>query len=78
MAMTAVDFRLTSVERGYLRALACRQAEVAMLPVMERRRRQWTDLNDGRPGTRPPVIVETWAFDRDFLPPSALRCSTPS
>ncbi len=76
VGMTGAEFSLAPAERGYLRALACRQAEVAMLPVMEARRRQWTDLNDGKPGTRPPVIVETWTFDRDFLPPSSLRCAT--
>jgi hypothetical protein len=36
----------------------------------------WYDLNDGRPGARPPVIVETWTFDRDFLPDSVFCCTS--
>lgn len=68
---------LPSADRARLRELAARQAELARLPVMAERRRMWTDLNDGVPGARPPVIVETWTFDRDFLPASAYRCTTP-
>ncbi len=36
----------------------------------------WYDLNDGRPGARPPVVVETWTFDRDFMPESVFRCAS--
>jgi len=36
----------------------------------------WYDLNDGRTGARPPVIVETWTFDRDFMPGSVFRCAS--
>ena len=63
-------------ERSYLRSLAAKQAEYAALPVMSERRRMWYDLNDAKPGARPPIIIETWTFDRDFLPDSLLRCST--
>jgi hypothetical protein len=63
-------------ERSYLRDLARRQAEYAALPVMARRKQQWHDLNDGRAGARPPVIVETWTFDRDFMPDGILRCAS--
>ncbi|MCG3179582.1 MAG: hypothetical protein BIFFINMI_01920 [Phycisphaerae bacterium] len=65
---------ITADERARLRELARRQADYAALPVMEQRRRMWYDLNDARPGARPPVIVETWTFDRDFLPESLSRC----
>ncbi len=75
--MGANEAAITGEERRHLRGLAERQAELARLPVMAQRRRQWTDLNDGRPGTRPPVVVETWTFDRDFLPESVFRCATP-
>ncbi len=65
-------------ERAYLRELAAKQAEYAALPVMEQRRRMWLDLNDAEPGARPPVIIETWTFDRDFMPPDVYRCESPS
>ncbi|MEI6169134.1 MAG: hypothetical protein WCS52_18285 [bacterium] len=63
-------------ERHYLRKLAGRQAEIAALPVMARRRQLWTDMNDGKPGSRPPFVIETWTFDRDFMPGSILRCQS--
>lgn len=61
-----------------MRELARRQAEYAALPVMADRRRRWTALNDGEPGAAPPVVVETWTFDRDFLPEAVFRCSAPA
>ena len=61
-------------EREYLRRLAKRQAEIAALPVMEQRRQLWTDMNDAKPGARPPVAIETWTFDRDFMPASLFQC----
>lgn len=73
----AVEWEIPRAERAYLRDLAARQAEYAALPVMEERRQMWLDLNDGRPGARPPVILETWTFDRDFMPPDILQCETP-
>ncbi len=63
-------------ERVYLRDLAKRQAEYAALPVMQKRRQMWLDLNDEKPGAEPPVVIETWTFDRDFMPPSVFRCHT--
>jgi len=36
----------------------------------------WYDLNDARPGARPPVIVETWTFDRDFMPADVFHCTS--
>lgn len=70
------NYMLPEEERLYLRKLARRQAEIAALPVMHRRRQQWTALNDGLPGTRPPFVMETWTFDRDFMPVSLLQCHT--
>ena len=63
-------------ERIYLRELAKRQAEYAVLPIMEKRKQMWYDLNDGHPGAVPPVVVETWTFDRDFLPESVYFCQS--
>ena len=67
---------LPKEEREYLRELARKQAGYAALPVMERRKRMWYDLNDGARGARPPVVIETWTFDRDFMPAGVLRCKS--
>jgi hypothetical protein len=63
-------------ERAYLRKLAHKQAEYAMLPVMEERKKLWYALNDAHPGARPPVVIETWTFDRDFLPETVFQCKS--
>ena len=63
-------------ERAHLRKLAQKQAEYAALPVMEARKKQWYALNDGQAGTRPPVVIETWTFDRDFLPDGVFYCTS--
>lgn len=63
-------------ERVYLRELAKKQADYASLPVMQERKKMWYDLNDGKPNPRPPVIVETWTFDRDFMPESVYKCAS--
>jgi hypothetical protein len=63
-------------ERDYLRTLAERQATYAALPVMEERRRMWFDLNDGVPGAPCPVVIETWTFDRDFMPAGVYQCQS--
>lgn len=68
---------LPADERAHLRTLARRQAEIAALPVQQERRRRWADVNDAVPGARPPVAIESWTFDRDFLPDALLRCRTP-
>ena len=67
---------LPQKERTYLRELAKKQAEYAALPVMAERKQMWYDLNDARPGARPPVIVETWTFDRDFMPAEVFQCQS--
>lgn len=64
---------LPETERRYLRDLAKRQAEIAALPIMDARKQLWYDLNDGRSGACAPVIIETWTFDRDFMPPEVFQ-----
>jgi hypothetical protein len=70
------EWTLPDADRVILRELAARQAEIAALPVMDARKQQWYDLNDGRAGARPPVVVETWTFDRDFMPAGVFRCTS--
>ncbi len=69
-----MSYTLAKDELLYLRQLARRQAEIAALPIMERRRRMWTDMNDGQPGARPPFVIETWTFDRHFMPQDIYQC----
>jgi len=71
-----MEWHLPQQERAYLRQLAAKQAEYAALPAMQQRKRQWYALNDGHPGARPPVIVETWTFDRDFMPEDVFHCAS--
>lgn len=71
-----MNWELSAAERTHLRTLARRQAEYAARPVMEERKQMWYALNDGRPGVRPPVVVETWTFDRDFLPADVYQCTS--
>jgi len=71
-----MPYSLPETERIYLRELAQRQAEIAALPVMAQRRKMWTDMNDAKPGTRPPFAIETWTFDRDFMPASLFQCTS--
>ena len=73
----AATWTIPADERRYLRDLARKQAEYAALPVMAERKKMWYALNDAKPGhinVRPPFIIETWTFNRDFLPDSLLRC----
>ena len=63
-------------ERAYFPELVRTQAGYAALPVMGRRRRVWLDLNTGRSRARPPVVVETRTFDRDFMPAGIYRCAS--
>jgi hypothetical protein len=71
-----MTYFLPTADRTILRDLAKRQAEIAALPVMPIRRQMWTDMNDGKPGTRPPFAIETPTFDRDFMPESIYRCQS--
>ncbi len=63
-------------EKKYLRDLAEKQAGYATLPVMEKRKQTWYDLNDANTDYTPPVVIETWTFDRDFLPESIFYCKS--
>jgi hypothetical protein len=67
---------IPSEERTYLHELAKKQAEIAALPIMEERKKMWYALNDGHPGARPPVVIETWTFDRDFMPENIYYCKS--
>ncbi|MBT5874315.1 MAG: hypothetical protein HOH43_12925 [Candidatus Latescibacteria bacterium] len=71
-----MEWQIPLWERTYLRQLAEKQAEYAALPVMEHRKQQWRNLNEGNPDTPPPVVIETWTFDRDFMPAGVLRCAS--
>ena len=71
-----MTYSLPPIERDHLRRLARCQAEIAALPVMQQRRQLWTDINDAKPGARPPVVIETWTFDRDFMPASVYQCKS--
>lgn len=68
---------ITNAEKAYIRELAKKQLDYSRLPVMAQRRRQWLDLNTGKPAD-PPVVVETWTFDRDMMPESVFRCQSPA
>ncbi len=70
-------YLLPREEREYLRGLARKQAEIAALPVMAERERRWRDVNDCVRGSRPPFAIESWTFDRDFLPAGLFQCETP-
>lgn len=75
--MTKLTWELPEHDRHHLRTMARRQAELAKLPIMAEREKMWYELNDGAPGTaRPPVIIETWTFDRDFMPAAAYGCTS--
>ena len=52
-----MTYSLPESERSYLRSLAKRQAEIAGLPIMHYRRQLWCDMNDARPGARPPFAI---------------------
>jgi len=69
-------YALSKEEVSRLRTLATRQAELAALPVMEVRKKLWTDMNDGTAGARPPFAIESFTFDRDFLPDPLLQCTS--
>lgn len=71
-----MPYSLPADERLYLRGLAKRQAEIAALPVMRQRQQLWTDMNDNKPGARPPFAIETWTFDRDFMPAAIFQCKS--
>ena len=61
-------------EINYIRELAKKQAEIALLPVMKERLKKWYALNDGELDT-PLVTVEFNGIWEEFFPP--LQCETP-
>jgi len=66
---------MTSVEQERVRALASRWAEIATLPVMAERRRQWRALHDLRP-ERPMVLFEVGSID-GYVREDELQCEQP-
>lgn len=72
------EWQITPQERVYLRELARKQADYAALPIMQARKQMWYDLNDGKSGARPPVVIETWTFNRDFMPEGITKCQSPA
>jgi len=71
-----MEWQLSAEERVYLRGLAKKQAEYAALPVMGERKKMRYELNDGSGGTRVPMVVESWTFDRDFMPKDVYKCTS--
>ncbi|MEA2025351.1 MAG: hypothetical protein U9O18_01535, partial [Chloroflexota bacterium] len=66
---------VTSEERERIRALASRWAEIAALPVMAERKRQWRALHDLRP-ERPMVLFEVGSVDQ-YVREDELSCTNP-
>lgn len=71
-----MPYALPAEDRVHLRQLARRQAEIAALPIQQQRRALWTAVNDDVPGARPPFAIESWTFDRDFMPKDLFRCTS--
>lgn len=71
-----MSYNLNKEELEHLRVLASKQAEIAELPVMQVRKKLWTDMNDNVSGARPPFAIESWTFDRDFMPKDIFQCKT--
>jgi hypothetical protein len=70
--MTAISTQ----DRETLRSLAQRWMELAHLPVMAERKRQWTALKDLRP-ERPMLLFETWTLDH-YVAEDELVCQDAS
>jgi hypothetical protein len=66
---------ITAADREVIRSLAGRWAEIAALPLMAERKRQWRALHDLRP-ERPMVLFET-ATVYEYVAPGELRCQDP-
>lgn len=71
-----MSYSIPETDRTRIRELASEQARIAALPIMAARKKMWTDINDGVPGTRAPFVIETWTFDRDFMPPTIYQCES--
>jgi hypothetical protein len=66
---------MDNTERTILRTLAARWMELANLPVMAERRRQWMALNDLH-AERPMVLFET-DFLENYVAEAELQCADP-
>jgi hypothetical protein len=66
---------MDSHDREVLRRLAGRWMELASLPVMAQRKRQWTALKDQR-AERPMLLFETWTIE-GYVPAAELECHRP-
>ncbi len=71
-----MPYALPADDRTRLRQLARRQAEIAALPIQQVRRARWAGINDDQPGARPPFAIESWTFDRDFMPKTLVQCES--
>jgi hypothetical protein len=65
---------ITAEERGYLRELACKQAEYAALPIMAQRTALWFAHN-ALHAERPLIVMEMDTFEQDMLPQP--KCTSP-
>ena len=63
---------MSNRDHDVLRGLAARWMELASLPVMAERRRQWTALKDLR-AERPMVLFETWTLE-NYVAEDELAC----
>lgn len=70
-----MKLQINDRDRQILRELACRQMEYAALPIMSERLKRWRRLNDGEQ-VCPPVAIETWTFENEFLPDSVFQCES--
>ncbi len=71
-----MGYELPKADIRRLRALARQQKELAGLPIMAERKKIWTNMNDGISGARPPMAIESWTFDRDFMPTDIYQCES--
>ena len=68
------NYTIKSEEKTYLRELAKKKLELASLPIMEERIKQWTLHNDLK-GEKPMIWFEPWTImDTGFLP--QLKCES--
>ena len=73
--MTSPGVTPSSRDRQVIRELAARRAEIASLPVVAERRRQWRALHDLRP-ERPMILIDT-ATLRGYVTSRELICEQP-
>ncbi|HAX96734.1 MAG TPA: hypothetical protein DCY35_09500 [Prolixibacteraceae bacterium] len=66
---------MTSDEKGVLRELAKKWIELASLPVMDERKRQWAALKDLK-AEKPMVLVET-LYIENYVHQEEIKCADP-